>query len=197
MAIAAVITIIIGIIVIVIAGIAIVLSILCAISPLICCWKSGIRPGCFANGPSVEIEIDDKWKNANTEIGISMKSAERLSKQAMKLLLIGTKDSGKSELFRSLKIITRDQNIETETAEERYTIRQNCVAGILTLLKKSQELYDENPEQNDCCFVNMDDEIGNAIQLVVNYGSESFSEVLDHNEVRELGQAIYMLWSLD
>eukprot|EP01083_Nonionella_stella_P009397 27105_1 len=128
---------------------------------------------------------------------MSMKSAERLNKQAKKLLLLGTGSSGKSTLFKSLKIITKDQNMETETTEARHVIRQNCVAGILTLLKKSQELYDENPEQNGCCLVNMDDEIVSAIQLVVNYGSESFSEVLDYNEVSELGKAIYMLWSLD
>jgi len=36
-----------------------------------------------------------------------------------------------------------------------------------------------------------------AIQLVVNYGSESFSEVLDYTEVQELGKSIFMLWSLD
>eukprot|EP00488_Nonionellina_sp_1-RS-2012_P001017 TRINITY_DN1616_c0_g1_i1.p1 TRINITY_DN1616_c0_g1~~TRINITY_DN1616_c0_g1_i1.p1 ORF type:complete len:238 (+),score=67.57 TRINITY_DN1616_c0_g1_i1:169-882(+) len=87
--------------------------------------------------------------------------------------------------------------METETTEARHVIRQNCVAGILTLLKKSQELCDDSPEQNGSCLVNMDDEIVSAIQLVVNYGSESFSEALDYNEVQELGRAIYMLWSLD
>ncbi len=90
-----------------------------------------------------------------------------INKQAYKLLLLDTGSSGKEDLFKSLKIITKDQHMETETTEARRVIRQNCVAGILTLLKKSQELYDENPEQNGCCLVNMDDEIVSAIQLVV------------------------------
>lgn len=144
--------------------------------------------GCCASEPSTE--MDARIKSANTEIGSSMKNAERLNKQAKKLLLLGTGSSGKSTLFKSLKIITKDQNMETETTEARHVIRQNCVAGILTLLKKSQELYDHNPEQNGSCLVNMDDEIVSAIQLVVNYGSESFSEVLDYNEVEELGMFI-------
>eukprot|EP01084_Bolivina_argentea_P048372 89132_1 len=133
--------------------------------------------GCFKiiqlfgdSGPSVE--VDDKTKNANTEIGMSMKNAERLNNQAKKILLLGAGSSGKSTLFKSLKIITKDQNMEMETTEARHVIRQNCVAAILTLLKKSQELYDENPEQNGCCLVNMDDEIVSAIQLVVKYVSE-------------------------
>jgi len=151
--------------------------------------------GCCASQPTTE--QDSRIKSANTEIGSSMKNAERLNKQAKKLLLLGTGSSGKSTLFKSLKIITKDQNMETETTEARHVIRQNCVAGILTLLKKSQELYDHNPEQNGSCLVNMDDEIVGAIQLVVNYGSESFSEVLDYNEVEELGRSIFMLWSLD
>eukprot|EP01083_Nonionella_stella_P065273 170891_1 len=153
--------------------------------------------GCCSSGAAPITEPDERGKVANTEIGTGLKNAERLNKQAKKLLLLGTGSSGKSTLFKSLKIITKDQNMETETTEARHVIRQNCVAGILTLLKKSQELYDEKPEQNGACLVNMDEEIVSAIQLVVNYGSESFSEALEYNEVQELGRSIYMLWSLD
>eukprot|EP01083_Nonionella_stella_P205875 749310_1 len=134
---------------------------------------------------------------ANREVSTCMKNSERLDKQTKILLLLGTGASGKSTLFKSLKIITKDQNMDNEIIETRHVIRQNCVAGILTLLKKSEELYNGNPEYNEACLVNMDEEIVSAIQLVVNYGSESFSEALEYNEVQELGRSIYMLWSLD
>jgi len=111
-------------------------------------------------------------------------------------LLLGTGSSGKSTLFKSLKIITQDQNVLTEQTESRHVIRQNCVAGVLTLLKKSQELYDANPEANARCLVTMEDRIVEAIQLVVNYGSESFSDVLDYEEVQQLGHSIHLLWKL-
>jgi len=141
--------------------------------------------------------VDPNMKEANKDITKKLQTTERLNKQSKKLLLLGTGSSGKSTLFKSLKIITNDQNMDTETIESRHVIRQNCVAGILTLLKKSQELYDSQPERNSQCLVTMDDEIVQAIQLVVNYGGENFSEMLDYNEVQELGRAIFMLWSLD
>jgi len=134
--------------------------------------------------------------STNNKINKYQNEQERVSKHAKKLLLLGTGSSGKSTLFKSLKIITQDQNVHTEQTESQHVIRQNCVAGILTLLKKSQELYDANPEANSKCLVNMEDRIVEAIQLVVNYGSESFSDVLDFEEVQQLGESIYLLWSL-
>merc|ERR1712228_351137 len=125
-----------------------------------------------------------------------MKTAERVTKHAMKLLLLGTGSSGKSTLFKSLKIITKEPHMETETAEARHVIRQNCVAGILTLLKKSQELWEKNEAKNIDCLVNMDQETVDHITNVVQYGSETFSEVLDHAEVASLGKSIYFLWTL-
>jgi len=42
----------------------------------------------------------------------------------------------------------------------------------------------------------MEDSIVEAIQMVVNYGSESFSEMLDAPEVTQLGVDIFLLWNL-
>jgi len=148
-------------------------------------------------GCAESVPVDPNVREANKDITKKLQTTERLNKQAKKLLLLGTGSSGKSTLFKSLKIITNDQNMDTETIESRHVIRQNCVAGILTLLKKSQELYDSDPEGNSQCLVTMDDEIVQYIQLVVNYGGENFSEMLDYAEVQELGRGIFMLWSLD
>ena len=132
-------------------------------------------------------------KYNNKAIDNYQRDQEKVSKTAKKLLLLGTGSSGKSTLFKSLKIITKDQNMVTEQTESRHVIRQNCVAGILTLLKKSQELYDADPQTNALCLVNMEDRIVEAIQLVVNYGSESFSDVLDFEEVQQLGPCPHSL----
>merc|ERR1712228_607296 len=139
---------------------------------------------------------DPRFKTADTQITTTMKNAERITKHAKKLLLLGTGLSGKSTLFKSLKIITKEPHMETETAEARHVIRQNCVAGILTLLKKSQELWEKNEAKNIDCLVNMDQETVDHITNVVQYGSETFSEVLDHAEVASLGKSIYFLWTL-
>ena len=147
--------------------------------------------GCCGSTAAPSDNHDGESKRVNTEIVSSMKNAERLNKQEKKLLLLGTGSSGKSTLFKSLKIIKNEENAPNEIAESRHVIRQNCVYAILTLLKKSQELYDENPEQNGACLVNMDDEIVEAIQLVVNNASDSFSEVLDYGELQKLGVFAY------
>merc|ERR1719216_457367 len=139
---------------------------------------------------------DPRIKQANSEITATMKSAERVTKHAKKLLLLGTGSSGKSTLFKSLKIITKEPHMETETAEARHVIRQNCVAGILTLLKKSQELWEKNEAKNIDCLVNMDQETVDHITNVVQYGSETFSDALDYAEVTSLGTSIYFLWTL-
>ena len=76
-----------------------------------------------------------------------------------------------------------------DLSQSRHVIRQNCVAGILTLLKKSQELYDTDPIANGPCFFSqkMVLSLVDAIQLVVNYGPASFTQELDHEEVEQLG----------
>ena len=151
--------------------------------------------GCVESNPAGS-DLDPRIKAANSEITATMKTAERVTKHAKKLLLLGTGSSGKSTLFKSLKIITKEPHMETETAEARHVIRQNCVAGILTLLKKSQELWEKNEAKNIDCLVNMDQETVDHITNVVQYGSETFSEVLDHAEVASLGISIYFLWTL-
>eukprot|EP01084_Bolivina_argentea_P281664 481957_1 len=128
------------------------------------------------------------------------------SNKQIKILSLGTGSSGKATIFKQLKYIHNDScnhkkddtgtcgdcNLDNnnEYKESIHVIRQNCVAGMLTILRKSQELYDENPELYGKCLVNMDDQTVADIQLIVNYGSESFSEALDYIQVTESGKAI-------
>ena len=140
---------------------------------------------------------DEVYNAANKDIKKEMIVQERKDRSIKKLLLLGTGSSGKSTIFKSLRSITGNPFEESELAESRHVIRQNCVAGILTILKKSQELYDEDNDANGACLVNMDDDIISSIQMIVNFGSESFTEALDYSAVEQLGRSIFMLWSLD
>ena len=153
-----------------------------------------IPPAYFVCWKVPKSREDERNNVAKKDITSKLKTTERLNKQSKKLLLLGTGSSGKSTLLKSLKIITRDQNMDTETTESRHVIRLNCVAGILTILKKSQEIYDEDPEKNKECLVSMDDDIVVAIQLVVNYGGENFAEMLDYEEVGRLGMNMFVWW---
>lgn len=150
--------------------------------------------GCCQGDPSTE--KDPRMKTANKEIVNSLKYAERMNKNGNKLLLLGTGSSGKSTLFKSLKIINDESHITTETSEACHVIRQNCIAGILTLLKKSQELYEADAAENGDCLVDMTEETVQNITYVVQYGSESFSETVDDEGIAQLGVAVHALWEL-
>eukprot|EP01084_Bolivina_argentea_P281665 481961_1 len=117
-----------------------------------------------------------------------------------KLLLLGSGSSGKSTLFKQIKCIHGEGFDETELAECTHVIRQNIVAGILTILRKSQELFDRDSNKNANCGVNMDDSnICDAIQLVVDFSAESFANenLPEVDKMRSLGESIGMLWDLD
>eukprot|EP01083_Nonionella_stella_P025951 71452_1 len=103
-----------------------------------------------------------------------------------KLLLIGSPDSGVSTLFETFKLFSDDHNLDVLLREGRSAIRQNCVSGILTLLKQSQGLYDQAPQHNRECLVDLSDEVVNAIKLIVSYKSESFTRHLLYKELHEL-----------
>ena len=63
----------------------------------------------------------------------------------MKLLLLGPGSTGKSTLFKSLKIL---HNGEIELSEKEFTrsiIRQNIVLGMQTLIQQSHYLYQIDP----------------------------------------------------
>ena len=80
----------------------------------------------------------------------------------------------------------------------RHVIRQNCVSGILKLLKKSQELYESDPIANGPCLVTLGDwecEVVIAIQLVVTYGNELFDDELDYEELERLGLCCRMFYT--
>ena len=74
-----------------------------------------------------------------------------------------------------------------ECEKSRPAIRQNCVARILTILQKSQQLYESDSISNAAYLIERRDQIVEATQLVVNYSSESFTDELDYQEMKRLG----------
>eukprot|EP01083_Nonionella_stella_P243314 847943_1 len=114
-----------------------------------------------------------------------------------KVLLVGNHDAGTSTLFEMFKLYPNEQNLDVLITEARSAVRQNCVLGILSLLKQSQDLYNQNPQQNHDCLMDLTDEVQRAITLIVNYKSESLAQYLQENELQALGRAIHKIWRLD
>merc|ERR1712228_1047955 len=126
----------------------------------------------------------------------------RANTKIKKCLLLGSGSSGKSTLFRQLKVIHGSGFGADEFVESKQRIRSNCVLGILVLLKKSQELYDQNNELNADCFINIDGDedrkyIINEVKNVLKFSAESFEEEDKiKDDLIDLGASIKCLWQL-
>ena len=118
------------------------------------------------------------------------------------ILLLGSGCVGKSTIFKASQLLYNSASEEkvVHDLDGLPVIRQNCMYGLLTLLKKSQELYDMNPIKYRDCLIDLgiNAQLIPDIQLLVTYGSETFTvlEDIDYNEVKELGLAMNRLWRL-
>ena len=132
----------------------------------------------------------------HAEIERHLNIHDKADRVIKKLLLLGSGSSGKSTLFKQLKCIYDIGFEESELEACRHTLRQNVVMGMLTLLRKSTELFESNPERYNKLRVDMDNqELCNAIKLVVEFGSETFAgEILPPSDkMKALG--MFMLYA--
>eukprot|EP00484_Ammonia_sp_Unknown_P019325 CAMPEP_0197038034 /NCGR_PEP_ID=MMETSP1384-20130603/15085_1 /TAXON_ID=29189 /ORGANISM="Ammonia sp." /LENGTH=402 /DNA_ID=CAMNT_0042468427 /DNA_START=15 /DNA_END=1223 /DNA_ORIENTATION=- len=133
------------------------------------------------------------------EIDRHMRIQDKVDRHLRKLLLLGSGSSGKSTLFQQLRCIYHGGLPEAEFENCQHTIRQNVVMGMITLLRKSQEIYESDTQKYSKLLVNIDDrKISSAVQLVVEFATETFNNVLPPLEkMKALGDAIGFLWDLE
>eukprot|EP01083_Nonionella_stella_P025874 71229_1 len=137
-----------------------------------------------------------------------------------KILILGSGSVGKSAVFKSLKRVQEGPLTDTDLMDGRHVIRQNIIAGVLTLLKESQALYEHyndsytqstyDRQTNDIihgycgysdrnllqCLVDLNEHIIEKIQLIVNYARETFHDELEHDELQQLASAVDTIWNL-
>lgn len=117
--------------------------------------------------------------DANMEIGLYISESVANEKKVKKLLLLGSGSSGKSTLFKQIKIIHGQSFDEPECVEVQHAIRSNCVLGILTLLKKSEHLSNVyGSENNDEKDMNEDDDI----EIITK--DDTYDDIKDTNNVQ-------------
>jgi len=139
--------------------------------------------------------VDNVTINTNDkQIQSYLQNAAQQGHREKKLLLLGIGGSGKSTLFKSLKCIHNHGFTPNEFAESKIVIRQNLVAGIITLLQKSQELYESNHEYFKLDITN--ENILSCVQVIASFAKETFSSDLNWNETQKLGIAIKKMWEL-
>ena len=114
--------------------------------------------------------------SVNMEIERHLNDEEAFINRSVKqFLFFGTGSSGKNTLFQQINRIHGTGMSSTEFAERKQVIRQNIVTGILIILRKSQDLFDQDPSRYADCEIDMNDKkTCHSIQLVTNFKCESF-----------------------
>jgi len=148
----------------------------------------------IADAGRVTSNLSNQQQAYNENIESFMMRERKRDQTIRKLLLLGTGSSGKSTIFKQLKQIYQDGLAETVYFESAFQIRNNCVMSILTLLKRSQVLYDLNPVEHADCHVDLKtDGVRQHIQHVLD---NQDVDGLNDKRGRVLSESITYLWSL-
>ena len=124
-------------------------------------------------------ELNPVEQKAHDEINRQMVTASKKENQLKKLLLLGTAASGKSTLCRQLQYVYKWGFTDQDCDEVVPIIRKNCVSGILTLLRKTQELYEMDEKEYESNYININDisqELLNAIKTVASIQKDTFQD---------------------
>eukprot|EP01084_Bolivina_argentea_P234011 394006_1 len=98
----------------------------------------------------------------------------RKEKQAKRLVLLGTHLSGKSTLLQQLEYVYKYgyEIKDDEINSFNHKLRERIMSTIITLLYKSQELYDSNPNEFSDCLVDIDMDTHQIITSFMKYTAQ-------------------------
>ena len=156
--------------------------------------------------------IDQGSKTHNREIERHMKEHAKRDNEIIKILLLGAGSSGKSTLFRQIECIHGDDTNYNTAMEDgrdvarffatmpsmKRTIRYNCAGALVKLLQKSDLLSKEPYNLHECIIDFNNEEIENAIKMVVMYAKNANHEndYDDPEELAQLGTIRYVFFVL-
>jgi len=144
-------------------------------------------------------DTSEEERRANRDIERRLGNVERNDKRENKLLLLGTGSSGKSTLFKGLRLVNGNEFDPKEQKDTRHFIRFNIVAAIMTLLQKSQMLFEKDPEKFAECQVTVTaPDVIKAVQVVLSFSEESFNDDdnISPTRLQALGASVATLWGL-
>lgn len=142
---------------------------------------------------------EQQQESCNDDIAIDIYMAKEKERQdtVHKLLLLGTGSSGKSTLFKQMKLIYLPDAEAIVLDGSSFLIRNNCVLSIFKLLSRSQFLYELDPQHNADCHIDLDSDTGPVVvrhiqRVIHNKNVEDMSA----KRGRLLSESISYLWSL-
>ena len=153
----------------------------------------------------------DKISNNNNNNSEMMRIADYVNidndkTRVVRLLCLGIASSGKSTLFKQIKKINGSQFKEGDKSDCRQVLRSNLLQAMLLLLRKSSQLYENDPVKYKKCEIDMNDyDTLRIVQVLVSFNGATFHEpwpakkqTLSQEQIEEitiLGQCIGEFWS--
>ena len=98
--------------------------------------KAVLEMGCVASASPEEIEL----RKANKETDRKLQEEARLEAEKVKLLLLGAGESGKSTIFKQMKIIYGDTFTDVERMQSIPTIYSNVIMAMKVLCEQTVNL---------------------------------------------------------
>lgn len=89
--------------------------------------------GICASSEEGQINVPPEQKNLNRNINAKLLNEARIDKNKVKLLLLGPGESGKSTIFKQMKLIYGNQYTVLERKQQLPTIHSNIMEGIKLL----------------------------------------------------------------
>ncbi|ETO29741.1 hypothetical protein RFI_07377 [Reticulomyxa filosa] len=138
-------------------------------------------------------------KQMDIEIQEHMKECKRQNQNEKKLLLLGTDNSGKSTLFKDLRLIDGQRFQEREKLRSKQLIRQTMVSMMIALLQTSVTLHNDDP--SEVAFHQIDferEDVSDYIKTLLKFSGTNFAdeEEVDNTSLENLGTAMESLWKM-
>ncbi|KAH7698027.1 GPA-5 protein, partial [Aphelenchoides avenae] len=92
-------------------------------------------------------KVVDEKMDAHRRIELELKKDRVEEKKLVKILLLGSADSGKSTIVKQMRILHTNGFNETELINYRYMIHTNYIVSYHHVVKGMFELHIEVPEQ--------------------------------------------------
>ena len=106
--------------------------------------------------PYVESSEHEEIKSQNKNIDTYIENLRKMERKPKKVLLLGTRSSGKSTLFKQLQQIYKYDLHGVHFERAKCDIRNNCFHSLFNLLNKSQILYEMDNKTHSDCFIDLE-----------------------------------------
>eukprot|EP01123_Difflugia_compressa_P014586 TRINITY_DN775_c0_g3_i2.p1 TRINITY_DN775_c0_g3~~TRINITY_DN775_c0_g3_i2.p1 ORF type:complete len:347 (-),score=80.01 TRINITY_DN775_c0_g3_i2:244-1284(-) len=111
-------------------------------------------------------DYDEKAAKKTKEIEEELKKARKQAESKVKLLLLGTGDSGKSTFVKQMKVLHKDGFSNSEIAKFQGVLQENCLSSMQRILQCDEVHVPKNLKKDKEAVLEAE-ELGNCVQNII------------------------------